>query len=165
LKSKSRPGIAELCTDPKNPKSLKTDVDAEKANILAEFFSSVFTIEPQNSIPTLETRETENSWTQVNITQAQIKKVLDNLQPYKSPGIDNINPKLLKELSAEIAKPLEIIFNRSIQERKVPFDWKNARISATFKKGDKALAGNYRPVSLTSVVCKVLERLVRDHII
>ena len=47
----------------------------------------------------------------------------------------------------------------------VPDDWKKAKVSAIFKKGDKSQAGNYRPVSLTSLACKLLEKCVRGHII
>ncbi len=63
-------------------------------------------------------------------------------------------------------KPLQIIFNKSLQEGLLPSDWKKARISAIYKnKGDKKIAGNYRPVSLTSILCKTLEAVIRDHII
>lgn len=75
-----------------------------------------------------------------------------------------MHPRLLKELHNELAKPLEIIFNKSLQERSVPSIWKKAKISAIYKKGDKSSAGNYRPVSLTSIISKVMERILRDHI-
>ena len=58
-----------------------------------------------------------------------------------------------------------MIFNASLRVQEIPDEWKKAQISAIFKKGDKSQAGNYRPVSLTSVVCKVMESLVREHII
>jgi hypothetical protein len=65
-----------------------------------------------------------------------------------------MHPRLLKELSTELATPLSMIFNKSLQEENVPDDWKKARISAIFK----SLAGNDRPVSLTSMICKTMER-------
>ena len=92
-------------------------------------------------------------------------KALEALKPDKSPGIDGMHPRFLRELKHELVKPLNLIFNRSLEENKVPNDWKEARISAIYKKGKKSLASNYRPVSLTSVICKLMERLVRDHII
>ena len=79
--------------------------------------------------------------------------------------MDNLHPRFLKELSHELATPLGIIFRKSLQERNVPNGWRQARIGAIFKKGNKAIAGNYRPVSLTSIVCKIMERIVRDKII
>ena len=136
-----------------------------KANILAEFFSSVFTVEPQKDVPSLEIRSVLHEWSNVSVRSEDIEKILKGLKPDKSPGLDNLQPRLLKELSTELSKPLALIFSRSIQDRRVPEDWKKAKISAIFKKGNKAMAGNYRPVSLTSIVCKVLERVIRDRII
>jgi hypothetical protein len=66
---------------------------------------------------------------------------------------------MLKELSATISKPITIIFNSSMCQSLVPQLWKEVNITALFKKGDKAEPGNYRPVSLTSVVCKTMEKL------
>ncbi len=79
--------------------------------------------------------------------------------------MDGMHPLFLKELSNQLAKPLNIIFNKSKHERRVPDDWKKARISAIYKKGNKTLASNYRPVSLTSVICKVMEKLVTELLI
>jgi hypothetical protein len=71
----------------------------------------------------------------------------------------------LFEIKESIAEPLRIIFNQSLALKTVPKEWKNAQISAIFKKGNKSQAKNYRPVSLTSVVCKIMEKLIRSHII
>ena len=76
-----------------------------------------------------------------------------------------LHSRLLREVREELAAPLAKIFNKSLESMTVPNEWKTARISAIFKKGNKSLAGNYRPVSLTSVVGKGMERLVRDHLI
>lgn len=61
--------------------------------------------------------------------------------------------------------PLTLLFQRTLSAGKIPRDWKDARITPIFKKGNKTSARNYRPVSLTSVVCKTPEKLVRKHII
>ena len=72
-------------------------------------------------------------------------------------------------MSKVIARPLAIIFNASMEAGKVPELWKLGNIVALFKKGGKSDPRNYRPVSLTSVVCKLMEKLVRylivDHMI
>ena len=60
---------------------------------------------------------------------------------------------------------MSIIFNKSLISEQVPSDWKKARISAIHKKGNKKLVSNYRPVSLTAVVCKIMETIVRNHIV
>ena len=89
------------------------------------------------------------------------KKMKDN----KSPGVDGIPPKLLKEIVEQISTPLAKIFNLSLKEGIVPSEWKEANIMLLFKKGSRNKPTNYRPVSLTSVVCKLLETLIRDHMV
>ena len=85
--------------------------------------------------------------------------MLLNVNPNKSPGPDGIHPKALKELAEILAKPLTIIFSTSIQTGIVPDLWKIGNIIALFKKRGKSNPGNYRPVGLTSVVGKLMERL------
>ena len=91
----------------------------------------------------------------------KIKKMKDN----KSPGVDGIPPKLLKEIVEQISTPLAKLFNLSLEEGIVPSEWKEANITPLFKKGSRNKPENYRPVSLTSVVCKLLETLIRDHMV
>ena len=84
---------------------------------------------------------------------------------WKSCGKDEVHAYLLKELSHEICPALTSIFNSSLASGVVPLDWRFATISPIFKKGSKKLAENYRPVSLTSVACKILESFVREKLI
>ena len=73
--------------------------------------------------------------------------------------------KLLMETIEQISIPLARVFNLSLKERVVPFEWKEANIIPLFKKGSRNKSENYRPVSLTSVICKLLERLIKDHMV
>jgi hypothetical protein len=91
--------------------------------------------------------------------------MLNTLKIDKSPGPDELHPRVLKEISSSITKPLYHIFKQSLEIGKLPLDWKTALVSAIFKKGNKSLVSNYRPVSLTSVVCKIMEKLVRSRIL
>ena len=99
------------------------------------------------------------------ITPAMIVTKIKKLKDNKSPGIDGITPKLLKEIAEEISVPLAIMFHLSFREGTVPHEWKHANVVPIFKKGNRCKAENYRPVSLTSVVCKLLESLLRDHMV
>jgi len=83
----------------------------------------------------------------------------------KSPGVDKLHPRILFELRHEIVYPLTIIFNKSYESRRLPLDWRSANISAIYKKGSKNDVSNYRPISLTSVSCKIFESILRDNII
>ena len=89
----------------------------------------------------------------------KIKKMKDN----KSRGVDGIPPKLLKKIVEQISTPLAKVFNLSLDEGIVPSEWKKANITSLFQNGSRNKPENYRPVSLTSVICKLLETLIRDH--
>jgi hypothetical protein len=99
------------------------------------------------------------------IIKDKVKKKLDKLNISKSPGPDGIHPRVLTEVSMSLCTPLARIFETSIKTGLLPEDWKCANITAIFKKGNKKVAGNYKPVSLTSIVCKLMETLVREEII
>ena len=79
--------------------------------------------------------------------------------------MDGIPPKLLMETVEQISIPLARVFNLLLKEGVVPFEWKEPNIIPLFKKGSRNKSENYRPVSLTSVICKLLERLIKDHMV
>ena len=83
----------------------------------------------------------------------------------KSLGEDGIPPKLLMETVEQISIPLARVFNLSLKEGVVPFEWKETNIIPLFIKGSINKSENYRPVSLTPVICKLLERLIEDHVV
>ena len=88
-----------------------------------------------------------------------------SLNSNKAAGPDGIYPRVLKELSKELAVPLEIIFRMFCKGLYHPSGLERwARFAHFQKKGDKGSAENYRPVSLTAVACKLMEKFVRDAI-
>ena len=139
--------------------------DQEKANILQKFFSSVFTEESPGDLPHFEKRKYDSELNDLLITTDMVKKKLLKIKVNKSPGPDQIHPRVLHETTSSIIEPLTIIFNTSIQTKKLPSEWKEANVSAIYKKGNKSPPNNYRPVSLTAIICKILESIVRDHVI
>jgi Reverse transcriptase (RNA-dependent DNA polymerase) len=72
---------------------------------------------------------------------------------------------LLKKLAEEIAWPLAKVMRSSLHEGTVPEDWRTANVMPIFKKGARSDPGNYRPVSLTSVVCRLMESIVKDQLV
>ena len=83
----------------------------------------------------------------------------------KAPGVHELVPRFLAALSDEISVPLNIIYNRPLTEGEVPNNWRDANVSIIFKSGSRAVPGNYRPVSLTCVLCKVLKSIIRDGLV
>ena len=90
----------------------------------------------------------------------EIKKQLQQLNPSKAPGPDNLPTKILKDYAHELAPSLTTLFNDSLLEGTVPNTWKQANVIPLHKKGDKHTTSNYRPISLLPVISKVLERCI-----
>ena len=122
----------------------------EMTDALNIYFSSVFTLEDKNNLPVHEPLLADNIeyLTNMLITLAMIVTKIKKLKDNKSPGIDGITPKLLKEIAEEISVPLAIMFNLSLHEGIVPREWKHANVVPIFKKGSRCKAENYRPISL-----------------
>ena len=101
----------------------------------------------------------------IHITETDLTKYIQRIKPNKSPGPDGIHPRILKELATAIAKPLCMLFQTSLNEGSLPGDWRIGNISPIHKKGPKTDAGNYRPVCLTSIICKIMESFIRDKVL
>ena len=135
--------------------------------ILNTFFQSVFIREDISSLPNIDSvpLRFSNEMLKIDeINENDIARQLKNLDPNKSTGVDLVSSRLLRECQEELVLPLKLLFNKSLQEGIVPSLWKCANVTPIFKKGNKCEAGNYRPISLTSVVIKILERIIKDKI-
>jgi hypothetical protein len=135
----------------------------QKAELLNNQFKSVFTKEDMASMPD-PSPCTLPPIGDIQISIQGIQKLLENQNPNKATGPDCIPPRILKELAPELAPILSFIFQTSLDTGQLPQDWKLAHISPIYKKGERTKASNYRPVSLTSVPCKILEHVVHSHI-
>ena len=96
----------------------------------------------------------------IQVDEAGIRKLLQKTNPRKTTGPDSIPARILKDCATEVAPIITIIFNKSLQEGKVPEDWRHATVTAIYKKGIRHDAANFRPVSLTSLCCKLLEHVI-----
>ena len=165
-KLKTKSSIPDLIINDDADQPVYATSDDSKSEVLLNYFSSVFTHEPDGEeLPFFEKREYAAALDNIIITEKQISDKLKNIKTNKSPGPDAIHPRVLHEIAPSIIKPLSVIFQTSIRVKQLPIEWKHANVSAIHKKGSRTTPKNYRPVSLTSVICKILESIIRDEII
>lgn len=140
--------------------------DKELVNILNTHFVSKFTEERLDDSLGSEVSDSHmiDRLEEFEFEVQKIEYLLNHIDPSKAAGPDGICGRILKEGSSSIAKALYLIFNRSITYSEVPEEWKMAYVVPIYKKGSKGDLDNYRPVSLTSLVVKVLEKLLKGRI-
>lgn len=162
-KTKVRGSIGDIEVEVKNGQKIMLTDDDAKAEALNEYFTSIFTVEPTGHFEELPTVNSKNQMLPIIIDEDTILNKLLKLKIDKSPGPDALHPRILKEIRAEITYPLKHIFRISLDTGELPSDWRSSNIIAIFKKGAKSKMGNYRPVSLTCIICKVFESIIRDR--
>ena len=143
-----------------------TTSDLDTAETLAEQYNSAFTKEELSNLPNIPNKDLlTHKLTSFKLEQEDVLKVLKGLNPNKSTGVDNIHPRILKEAAQQIALPITIIAKKSLNSASLPSNWLDAQIVPIYKKDDRQDPANYRPVSLTSLICKIVEKIVAPQMI
>ena len=136
-----------------------------KANLFNEYFASVGVkddgIKPLciTSTSYLDKLET------IHFDCSNVKAAMQKLKSNLSSGPDNMPPVLFKRLKNSLATPLAMAFEQLLSVAAVPNEWKSAIITPVFKKGVTSIVSNYRPISLTCVPSKIMERVITQQIL
>ena len=133
-----------------------------------KYFCSVFANENTSNLTELESLICpflgNTSIESLNISEEDVYDELCKIDPSKASGPDEIPGKILKQYAHWLSELLTKLFTMSLQTGKLPQDWRSANIAPVFKSGNKHNPSNYRPISLTSLVIKVMEKLVHKNI-
>ena len=101
---------------------------------------------------------------EIDFNMGKFKDILSNIDCNKAQGPDNIHGIVLKKCAEALAKPLSIMFKLVYNTGIIPTEWKLANVVPVFKKDDKENVRNYRPISLTYICGKVIERIMYDEL-
>jgi hypothetical protein len=164
-KSKTRKTVSSL----KNDSGKLTESPPETAEVLASFFQSVHSFEEFGPLHEYcyNNSELNNVMCGLTVSSVDVKLLLSKLDTSKSMGPDEIHPKILKFLSTNdgFINAITTLFNTCISDETIPAIWKTAIVIPIHKKGSFHLSSNYRPVSLTCILCKIYEKFIRTHIL
>lgn len=136
----------------------------DKAQVLAAHFSSKMTVPDPECEPPPVPALTKATLGNIDITTKEVLHQLQQIDPKKALGPDNISPHLLKRCATQLAGPLTTIFKKCLSTQQWPSQWKVARVCAVHKKKSRGDPQNYRPISLLSVVGKAFESIIASKI-
>ena len=136
--------------------------DLEKAEEFNGQFTDMLNKNEHIQVPLLD--RSAPFMNDIVISKDGVIKLLKGLNPSKALGLDELHPRVLKELATELGPVFAHLFQQSMDTGEIPKEWSLTHICPLFKKNDRSLARNYRPVSLTCVPCKLLEHIVCSNI-
>ncbi|MCP4460437.1 MAG: hypothetical protein GY816_20805, partial [Cytophagales bacterium] len=134
----------------------------DQANLFNEFFEEQFTAASKYDVDIDYARDHHND---IDFSTSRIRIILKDINVNKAAGPDGIHGKVLKNCREGIVYPLSCLFKISYNMGQIPAEWKLAHVVPIHKKGSKTSVENYRPISLTSLVMKVFEKVVRDELL
>ena len=132
-------------------------LSGNKAAVLNAYYASVNVID-NGYMPVCHTPIFKHAIETVVFHARGVEAAINKLKPNLSSGPDNMPPLLFKKLKHSISKPLALLFNQLLSVGFVPESWKKAVIIPVYKHGPAEMPKNYRPISLTSVAGKLMER-------
>ena len=134
----------------------------DQAILFNRFFADQFS---DSSLYDIDIEWDNDDTNNIDFSLSKIRKLLHQVKPRKAPGPDGIHGMVLKNCAFGLAYPLSMLFRVSYNTGIIPVEWKLANVVPVHKKGTKADVENYRPISLTCLIMKIFEKIVRDEIL
>ena len=134
-----------------------------QAELFNQFFYAQFSQESKYDIP-MSGNLQDNHMFHIDFTHFHTITLLRNINPNKAQGPDGIHGRILKNCAATLAYPLTKLFKLPYYSGHIPADWKLANVVPVHKKGSKNNVENYRPISLTSIVMKQFEKIIKNEL-
>ena len=137
------------------------------ADCFQRHFESVFSspndeLNPASKIPPININE---PLPDLKVSTQDVVKAINEIKMFSASPKNDISARLLKECKEALAVPLQLFWQKSFKEGKIPSEYKKQQITPLHKKGPRTQASNYRPISLTSHVIKIFERVLREKIV
>ena len=159
-KRSKKSGISSIISECGNVVHSARDI----ANILNTQYKRIFCEEDNSHTPFVSERTSE-TMVPVQISYQGIVGLLRNIKVKKAYGPDGISGAILKHCANVSAMYLKCIFEQSLDTGEVPCDWCQAIVHPVFKGGNSKRPENYRPISLTCICCKMMERILVSYIV
>lgn len=137
----------------------------EVAELFSTTFSEVFTIETSPvAYPIVRSPRVNDSLCDLNFEPDNISHYIQKIKLDCAPGLDGLTARFFRNCAESICVPLSIIMDSCFRQSVLPAQWLKASVTPVYKKGDKLDPNNYRPISLTSIACKVMESVISEQI-
>ena len=136
----------------------------EKAKFVSEYFSKQCTTVINTSVLPPLNLLTDKRIDHIFIQSGEIISLIQNLNPNKASGSDGISGQMLLLCDSSATLPLKILFQNTLVTSTFPDVWKLANVVPTFKKGNKQLINNYRPISLLPICGKIFEKIIFNNL-
>ena len=156
-KYKTKKGIGNI----KKPNGEETATDLEAAEIMNDYFQSVFTRDDGKTVNQHSPYLSAGSFEDFAFNQSDVEEVLVKINISKAAGPDGLDAILYNRCAEQLKYPLYLIFRKSLDTGVVPRLWRESDIAPIHKKGPNNRAENYRPVNLTQIACKCFETIFK----
>ena len=141
-----------------------TSSSKEMANILANQYGSVFSNPTNKSVHAVQVPSERPLLEDVSFSEVDLINAIDELSNTSSSGPDGVPAILMKKCKKTISRPLYILYRNCLDMGITPADLRLSHIIPIFKGGHQGLAADYRPISLTSHISKIFEKVIRNHL-